>query len=522
MNRPLRFLLPALVAGLVACPEQRTEPRGERPPQATLSAGASPPLDVLTLRRPGGPEWYGVYLAGKKAGYQENRIDREIRDGREVVVARSEQLVKASVGGKQVERGESEERVYEARPGGRLLSFQTTFRGDGGDRQLFGSCIRDRCTVRIQAPGTPAEQRILEGVTETVEQADPARLAAERRATVRGRQIETLKLRVREMEDVYQGRQAVAGGGVQEEVSVVSETEVGDRLAIEYRVADDGRIVEVTEGEAIVIRPETEAQAKSLEDVDLLELGRVPLPRPVPRQVPAAVTYRLSGLPTAFWKNDARQRYEKGPGGTALLTVTARPPAAADPARDTPLSKAADGADREDLEPTLEADADAPAVAALARQVAGGAPGAYAAARLLSDHVYKLLKKAYGASHDRASDVLVAEEGDCTEHSILTVALARALHIPAREVQGLVYARYADGQDALYWHAWVEIRSAGEWIAIDPTFGQAVADASHIALGSGNRLDTVGLLGSLKVADVEVRETTARGRPAPAKEPRTR
>ena len=119
--------------------------------------------------------------------------------------------------------------------------------------------------------------------------------------------------------------------------------------------------------------------------------------------------------------------------------------------------------------------------------------------------MYRRLEKAYGASHDRASDVLTAGRGDCTEHTVLLVALARALGIPARPVHGLVYARYEDGQDALYWHAWVEVRSAGEWIAMDPTFGQPVADATHVALGVGTQVDTVGLLGALKVLAVEVK-----------------
>jgi hypothetical protein len=57
----------------------------------------------------------------------------------------------------------------------------------------------------------------------------------------------------------------------------------------------------------------------------------------------------------------------------------------------------------------------------------------------------------------------------------------------------------------------VEIRSAGEWIPLDPTFGQSVADASHIALGGGDRVDTVGLLGALAVAEVEVKEQPRAG-----------
>jgi len=512
----LHAIVPALSALLLACPEQRAEPRGEQhPPQATLSAGVGAVPDVLTLRRPGGAEWFGIYLAGKKAGWMQTSVERQIRDGREVVVGRSQQFLKVRVGGNEVERGQVEERIYEARPGGRLLSFDAQFHGDGGEREVSGTCARDKCAVRIRTPGEPDEQRTVEGVTETVEQVDPARLAAARRLTVRGRQLDTMKVRVAEREDVYQGRDRVAGGGVQEEVSVVEESEVGDRMAMEIRIADDGRIVEFSQGKAISLRPESETQAKSLDSVDLLALGRVVLPRPIPRDIPESVLYRVSGLPQSFWKNDGRQKFEKGPGGTVLLTVTVRPPAAADPARDTPLSRAAEGADREDVDPTVEADGDAPAVAALAREVAGGAPGAYAAAKKLSDHVYRLLEKAYGASHDRASEVLEVKKGDCTEHAILTVALARALRIPARTVHGLVYARYADGQDALYWHAWVEVKSAGEWIALDPTFGQAVADASHIALGGGNRVDTVGLLGGLAISDVEVKEPAARPGPKP-------
>jgi hypothetical protein len=522
-------LLAVLALPLQACPEQRAEPlRGPpRPPQASLSAGPAANLpDVLTLRRPEEPEWFGIYLGGKKAGYTHLELMREIRDGKEVLVGRSEQLLEVSVGGQKVRRGEDEERVYEARPGGRLLSFRARFTGDGGERVVSGTCARERCAARIEAAGAAVEERTVDGITETADLADGARLAAARRGAVRGRQLDTMKLRAREVEEVYLRRERIGGAGVQEDVSVVAESEVGDRIATEYRIADDGRLLEIRQGQAIVVRPEPEARARSLETVDLFALARVPVPRALPRTVPTTVIYRLEGLPPSFWRDDARQKFEKGPGGLAVLSVTARPPAAADPARDTPVARAAQGAAREDVAPSANADADSPAVAALAREVAGDAPGAYAAALRLSDHVYRTLRKAYGVSHDRASDVLVAGEGDCTEHTVLTVALARALGIPAREVHGLVYARYGDGLDALYWHAWVEVRSAGEWIAIDPTFGQPVADATHIALGGGDRIDTIGLLGALHVTGVDVRQgagARAGVRPTPgAKEGRTR
>ncbi len=506
MRRLPLVLAIALAVPLTACPEQRPAPEAprRRAPQAALAAGAGA-IDVLTVERPAEPEWFGLYLMGKKAGWSRTALRRELRDGRDVLVLRAETLIRATVGGREVERRQEEERVYEARPGGRLLAFRSVWSGDGGDRTVTGTCDRGTCKAAL-AVGAAREDRVVEGVRDTADLADGVRLAAARRGPVSGGQLDLEKLRVREVQDAFVRRERVAGAGVQEEVSVVTEAEAGDRLAAEYRVADDGRIVQIKLGEAIVARPEPEDVAKRLDVIDLFAMARVPLPAPLSRDVPKAIVYRLAGLPPAFQKSDARQRFERGPGGTAILTVTARRPAAADPARDTPLAKARAGADPDDLASTPQANADAPEIQKLARDVAGDAKGAYEAARRLSDHVYRTLEKAYGASHDRATDVLAAGKGDCTEHSVLLVALARALGIPARGLHGLVYARYDDGQNALYWHAWVEVRSGGEWIAMDPTFGEPVADATHVALGEGSQVDTVGLLGALKVVAVETKD----------------
>lgn len=506
--RRLPLLALALCLPLTACPEQRPQPvrQPPRPPQGTLSAGAGALPDVLTVPRPTGPEWFGLYLVGKKAGWSKVELTRELRDGKEVLVGRTDMALRVNVGGNTVERRQSEERVWEARPGGRLLALRATFSGDGGDRTVAGTCARERCKLTVTA-ADGVQTKDIDGVTETADMADGVRLAAARRGTVRGKQLDLFKVRVREVQQVFVRREAVAGSGVQQEVSVVEESEVGDRVAVQYKVADDGRIVEWHLGEAIVGRPETEDRAHRLDEVDLFDLGRVTLPRALPRTVPATITYRLKGLPASFQqKGDPRQRYERGPGGSTLLSVAARPPLAADPARDTPLARARAGADQDDLAATPQVDSDNPRVAELARKVAGDARGAYSAALRLSDWTNKNLEKVYGASNDRASDVLAVGKGDCTEHSVLLVALARAVGIPARQVYGLVYARYADGKDALYWHAWAEVRSAGEWIAVDPIFGQPVADATHIALGRGAQEDAVGLLGALVVQGVEVKE----------------
>jgi hypothetical protein len=516
MRKPILIVACGIALSLAGCPEPIPVAKPDKkPPQAALAAGAArePGLDVLTVRRSAEPEWFGLYIRGQKAGWSRLHLARETKDGKGVLVGRSESLIEATVGGNHVRRRVTEERVYEARAAGPLLTFRAEWAGDGGDRTLTGTCVARRCEVVLKNRGDGSTvTRVLEDVDETADQADSVRLAAARRETLEGESLDLEKLRVRSVRTAFVRRETIAGAGVETEVSLVTESEADDRIPYEYRVADDGRVLEIRFGEAIVARPEAEELARRLDRVDLFALARVALPAPLPTGVvPATIVYGVRGLPPAFQKADGRQTFAKGPNGTTLLTVAARPPRAADPAKDTPRVRTA--STRAELASTPQIDADHAGIAALAREVAGDVPGAWAASVKLSDHVYRRLEKAYGASADRASEVLAAGKGDCTEHALLFVALARALGIPARTVHGLVYARYDDGVPALYWHAWAEVQSGGEWIAIDPTFGQAIADATHLALGADTQVDTVGLLGALTVVSVDVKVPAAERKP---------
>jgi transglutaminase-like putative cysteine protease len=464
---------------------------------------AQPPrrqADVLTVRRPAGPEWFGLYLLGRKAGWTRMEVTRETRGGAPVLVARQETVLQVSLGDKVVRRGQKDEKVYQARPGGRLLEYRSERSGDGGDRTLELTCAPDACRAVIRAEGGEEVRRVAPP-GETAEQADPFRLAAARRAAVEGRQIEAENLRVKAMKDAFLRRDRIAGAGVEIPVSVVSEAEEGDRVAAEVAVADDGRVVQIRFGNSLAAKAEPEEVARRLDRVDLFNVSRVPLDRPLPRAVPRRIVFRLKGVPGSFSEQDARQTFAHGPGDQAVVTVTARLPEAAEPSRDAPRGT---GGDPQLLAATPEVDADNPGLRRLAAEVVGGEKGVYAASARLVRWVHDHLDKVYGQSRDKASEVLSSGKGDCTEHSLLFVALARAAGIPARGVYGLVYASYGDGVPALYWHAWAEVRSGKEWIAVDPTFGQPVADATHIALGRGDRVDAVALLGGLSVAGVEV------------------
>ena len=117
-------------------------------------------------------------------------------------------------------------------------------------------------------------------------------------------------------------------------------------------------------------------------------------------------------------------------------------------------------------------------------------------AQALMNSVYTMLEKEITISVPSAVQVLEARRGDCNEHTVLYVAMARALGLPARTAVGLVYV---DG--SFFYHAWPEVW-LGQWVAVDPTFGQFPADAAHIRFvigGLAQQVEIVRLIGRLEI-----------------------
>ena len=135
-----------------------------------------------------------------------------------------------------------------------------------------------------------------------------------------------------------------------------------------------------------------------------------------------------------------------------------------------------------------------------AAKVLAGETNAREAARKLNQWVYNTIRKQPVVSIPSALDVLNQRVGDCNEHTVLYTALARAAGIPTRMAAGIVYMR-----DGFYYHAWPEVWLS-EWTAIDPTFNQFPADATHIRFITGNldrQADILRLVGKLKVEVLE-------------------
>jgi transglutaminase-like putative cysteine protease len=99
-------------------------------------------------------------------------------------------------------------------------------------------------------------------------------------------------------------------------------------------------------------------------------------------------------------------------------------------------------------------------------------------------------------------EVVQRRVGVCQDYAHLTVALCRAVALPARYVSGYLFARRDDagsGADAngatdepgeadavrVQTHAWVEVAVApGRWQPLDPTNGREVGER-HVKIGHG-------------------------------------
>lgn len=159
------------------------------------------------------------------------------------------------------------------------------------------------------------------------------------------------------------------------------------------------------------------------------------------------------------------------------------------------------------LKPEPFIESDAPGIRAEAERMVEGITGVRARAERLTREVNQLVEKKPTVSLPSALEVLRTRVGDCNEHTVLFVALARALGIPSRINVGLVYVR-----GAFYYHAWPEVyvdagNGRGQWLPVDPTFNQFPADATHVRLARGGlekQTAILPLIGRVKMTVLQV------------------
>lgn len=229
----------------------------------------------------------------------------------------------------------------------------------------------------------------------------------------------------------------------------------------------------------------------------LIEYSLVRPDRPIadPRSV-SALRVALSGVdqapPSDAWQRCVRERREFD---CEIRSSDRRDPAAEPFPEELRLRY---------LEPSITVQSNDPIIRRLANSIVGDAasPEERIARilRWLDENIRKAPLDVFSAL-----DVLQQREAECQGHAYLYTALARASGIPTRMVNGLAYSRDFEG---FLFHSWAESRIGARWQAVDPTFGQAEADATHIKLVEGETLAQLvpltNWVGKLKIRVLEV------------------
>lgn len=140
----------------------------------------------------------------------------------------------------------------------------------------------------------------------------------------------------------------------------------------------------------------------------------------------------------------------------------------------------------EEMETYLESDPFVQSSNTLIKTYAAGIVGdrtdPWIRAEKLRDWLFEHIQKTIVLTFPSALDVLQSLEGDCNEHTVLYAAFARALGIPTQIAIGIVWS---DDLEGFYYHAWPEV-FVGQWVPLEPTLGQDIADATHIKFLSGS------------------------------------
>jgi hypothetical protein len=196
------------------------------------------------------------------------------------------------------------------------------------------------------------------------------------------------------------------------------------------------------------------------------------------------VKFRLSGIPTERIKSlpfDGRSQRILETGKDYVLIQTSSQIFKQDDAVSLPVEEEEL---RRFLEPTSFCQSNDPEIRKTAWEIVDGEKNSWRAAKKIAEWMRKEMTPNYDVGFAGAKEVLRNREGDCSEHTVLTVALLRATGIPARAAVGIMY-----GGDIFAYHMWPEVyvgRWIGldaKWLAIDKKTGEYYTDATHIKLG---------------------------------------
>lgn len=440
-----------------------------------------------------GEFFYGVYFNGSKVGWMRRSVELG-----EAVVFENEMFAELRGLGATREVRLEESRRYSRV--GALESVSFSQKAENSAATIEGVVQGKTLKLVIEAGGNTSEQTI--AVEETLNDF----LATERLArhgkpgeTATSRHFDASVQRTMVTEHTVIAREKRVFAGVETDTVEIKSTTPALGISETSQYDASGTVLELRIGGFFQARLEPPEVAKKLDyshDILVAAVVKAPSPVATPEKL-EALQLKVNGFsPSSLPPETPRQQVNwKGQSTTIMLSRDAAPNIS------WPIETlSAELVEYTEATPFIQVED--PGIQRTAREVVGDAEDVYAATSRLSEFVYRAVQDEYVPAYSNAKDTLESRRGDCTEHAILFVALARALKIPARVAVGIAYWPPGGG---FGWHAWAEVNGGDGWYAIDPTWNQPIADVTHLKLAGGGPAEQariVMMLGELDIVEL--------------------
>ena len=455
---------------------------------------AAQPLDVSKLV---GEDWYGLYLNGQKSGFAMNSVAVD-KDGTISVIEDARFKLKMN-------NVPQDLRTYSKRdysPEGTLLRFNQQVQDMTGQSEFTGVVDAQGLKVVSKVGGTTKEER-LPIPKETLRDALKQSLLANPTAKV-GDKIAYTYFEPMVPGEI-EGRSEIVGletrvleGAPTKVFKIQTHLEFMSLDTVSY-VTEHGTLLEDITAGMITMRLEPKEAAQDVNYVnDVLVSNAAYIDKPIkdPRGRKSLRLVVKGPLTSAHLFNDERQ-FLTQKGDAFDFTARAIPMNGFTPVK-IPITEPSVA---EWQKPTRFVQSDDQRLIDKAHEIIGEEKDAKKISDLLCAWVNQNVRTTFSARLTNALEVFNSLEGDCTEHSILFIGLARAAGLPAREVAGLIYTDI--DKPGFYFHQWAKVW-IGKWIDVDPTFDQPLADVTHIKLGEGDLFQQAQLIPIIGRIQVEV------------------
>ena len=444
---------------------------------------------------------YGNYMGGKKVGWDTDEIKITKLNGLEVVSQVSESYFKALFGGNKTEVIDRTEVFYSLEGKGEILLIKSFHLENGAKKTRELNLQKGGFTLVTTTQNRKDEKKVSKPKENLSMQMDLASWLKSKR--IKGDTFDCFSTSVEEDDlnvptrYIYKSKKniQVTGGDL-----MVHEVDQETHGALFYSLLENnGRLHYGRMGKIIEYRLESNDVAKKLDNdlVDLIQISAVTLDKKLGDPV------KIKSLKLSFVADDDfdvpqshRQIISKGKDNNLVMEIK----------RDFIIKNGQallSDERKRSLASSISIPSDNPKIIALATKIIGDAATDFEKASRIVKWIFTNLEKTMAKNSDNALDILDKKAGDCTEHTLLFVTLARALNIPSREVGGIAYMA-GEKIPKMAWHAWAEFHDGKQWLTADPTWNQTLVDGTHIKFSEGSTdLKWLNILGGLTLQVID-------------------